>query len=44
MWMAGKEKIKAFNDIMSEDGSLAETPARIIKEMKNATIFTNINN
>ena len=44
VWMAGKEKIKAFNDIMSEDGSLAETPARIIKEMKNATIFTNINN
>lgn len=44
VWIAGKEKIKAFNDIMSEDGSLTEAPARIIKEMKNATIFTNIKN
>jgi len=42
VWIIGKEKIKAFNDIMSKDGSLAETPARIIREMKNATIFTDI--
>lgn len=42
VWIVGKEKIKPFNDIMSKSGNLAETPARIIREMKDATIFTNI--
>lgn len=41
-WVVGKEKIKAFNDIMAKDGSLSETPARIIREMKNVIIFTDI--
>ena len=43
VWIVGKEKTKAFNDIMSEDGSLFETPARIIREMKNVIIFTDMN-
>lgn len=42
VWIVGKEKIKPFNDIMSDKGDLAETPARIIREMKDAIIFTNI--
>ena len=43
VWIVGKEKIKPFNDIMSDSGNLAETPARIIREMKNVIIFTNLN-
>lgn len=44
VWIVGKDKIKPFNDIMSDKGDLAETPARIIREMKDAIIFTDIKN
>lgn len=44
VWIEGKEKIKSFNAIMSNNGNLAETPARIIREIKDAIIFTDIKN
>lgn len=44
VWIVGKEKIKPFSDIMSDSGNLAETPARIIREMKSVIIFTNLSN
>jgi 6-phosphogluconolactonase/glucosamine-6-phosphate isomerase/deaminase len=33
----GKEKKNALERVLAEGGSLAETPARIVREMKNAT-------
>ena len=42
VYIAGEEKKAALQKVMSEDGSLAETPARIIKEMKSVRLFSDI--
>ncbi|MCI0533245.1 6-phosphogluconolactonase [bacterium] len=42
VYAVGDHKKEALKKIAAKDGSLAETPARIMKEMKNAVIFTNI--
>lgn len=41
--IAGEEKMSAFRKIISDEGTLAETPARILREMKEVKIFTNSN-
>ncbi len=41
--VTGEEKHSALQRIRAEAGSLAETPARILNEMENVDIFTNIN-
>lgn len=38
----GKEKSDAFRRVIAKRGSLAETPMRIIHQMKNVQIFTDI--
>lgn len=38
----GQEKIPALRRLQSSSGTLSETPARIIREMKQATIFTDL--
>ena|SRR3989338_4921848 len=42
IFAVGENKRSAIKSIISRNGSLAKTPARIIREMKSATIFTNL--
>ena len=42
VYITGEEKKAALQRVMSENSSLAETPARIIKEMKNVKLFSDI--
>lgn len=42
VFMSGQSKRGALQDILSDDGELSETPARIIREMKNVSVFTDI--
>ena len=41
-FVCGEEKREALKRTLEKKGSLAETPARIIKEMKNPYLFTDI--
>ncbi len=43
VYVAGDAKKSAFEKMISETGTLAETPARILREMKEVKIFTNLN-
>jgi 6-phosphogluconolactonase/glucosamine-6-phosphate isomerase/deaminase len=43
VYVTEEEKRGALEKIQAEKGSLAETPARIIKDLKNVTLFTDIN-
>ncbi|MDP2637203.1 MAG: 6-phosphogluconolactonase [bacterium] len=42
VYMVGEEKRSALERILAKDGALHETPARIVREMRDATIFTDI--
>ena len=42
VFLTGEEKRNALERILAEEGTLAETPARIIREMRDVTIFTDI--
>lgn len=44
VYITGKAKEPVFEKIISETGTLAETPARIIREMKEVKMFTDIIN
>lgn len=41
-FIAGQEKKEAFDRLLKKEGTLAETPARIVHEMKNTIIVTDI--
>ena len=42
VYIVGAEKERALASIMSKKGNLQETPARIMREMKDVSIFTDI--
>jgi len=42
VFISGANKEMALRDTLAEEGSLHQTPARIIKEMKNVALFTDI--
>lgn len=42
MFVVGEEKKNTVRRVLAEKGTLAETPARIIREMKGVRIFTDI--
>jgi 6-phosphogluconolactonase/glucosamine-6-phosphate isomerase/deaminase len=42
VYVVGEEKHDALKRSLAPQGTLYETPARIIKEIKNATVFTNL--
>ena len=42
VYMSGEEKRPALERVLADNGTLAETPARIFREMKNVKIFTDI--
>ncbi|MBI2641965.1 MAG: 6-phosphogluconolactonase [Candidatus Wildermuthbacteria bacterium] len=42
VYMVGEEKREALERILADEGTLYETPARIVREMQNVTIFTDI--
>jgi 6-phosphogluconolactonase/glucosamine-6-phosphate isomerase/deaminase len=42
-FMTGKEKKAAFKKIQAEEGENHITPARIMREMKDVELFTDIN-
>jgi len=41
-YMKGENKKEALTKVMAEEGNLAETPGRIIRELKNVQLFTDI--
>ncbi|MDQ3014974.1 MAG: 6-phosphogluconolactonase [bacterium] len=41
-YMSGDNKKDALQKVMAEEGTLAETPGRIARELKNVTVFTDI--
>jgi 6-phosphogluconolactonase/glucosamine-6-phosphate isomerase/deaminase len=41
-FISGEKKRRAFEKLIAEKGDLAETPARILRELKNVEIFTDI--
>lgn len=41
-YMSGEEKKDALERVLAEKGNLPETPGRIIRELNNVTIFTDI--
>ncbi|MBX4198121.1 6-phosphogluconolactonase [Candidatus Parcubacteria bacterium] len=41
-YMSGENKMEALKKVIAEEGSLAETPGRIVRELKNVTIYTDI--
>ena len=43
VYVVGIKKTQALKKIVKRNGFFHETPSRILKEMKNVTIFTNIN-
>lgn len=42
-YISGENKREALSRVLAEEGKLNETPARILHEMKNATLFTDMN-
>lgn len=42
VYMVGENKKEALRGILAEQGNLVQTPGRIIREMKNVTVFTDI--
>ena len=40
VYVVGEEKRATFERVLAENGALAETPARIIREMKDVRLFT----
>lgn len=42
VYVVGEDKTDALKRILSEEGSLSETPARALREMKSAIIYTDI--
>ncbi len=42
LFACGEDKKVAFERLRAEEGTLAETPARIIKEMKQVYVFTDV--
>lgn len=42
-YITGDGKKKALKEILAVSGKLNEVPARVLSEMKNVTVFTNIN-
>ena len=43
VYVLGREKEKALSSVLLKKGNLYNTPARIIREMKDVSIFTDIN-
>jgi 6-phosphogluconolactonase/glucosamine-6-phosphate isomerase/deaminase len=41
-YMTGDNKREALQKVVAEQGTLAETPGRIVRDLKNVTIFTDI--
>ncbi len=41
-YMTGENKREALRKVLAEEGNLATTPGRIIRELKNAKLFTDI--
>lgn len=41
-YMTGEEKREALNKVLAETGNIADTPGRIIRELKNHTLITDI--
>jgi 6-phosphogluconolactonase/glucosamine-6-phosphate isomerase/deaminase len=41
-FIIGENKREALTKVLAEEGSLAETPGRIVRDLKNHTIFTDI--
>jgi len=42
VYVVGKEKLTALKHLTVEEGTLEETPARVIREMKKVFLFTNV--
>lgn len=42
VYISGEEKRPVLDKVLADSGTIAETPARIFREMKNVTIFTDI--
>ncbi|MDO8633452.1 MAG: 6-phosphogluconolactonase [Candidatus Wildermuthbacteria bacterium] len=42
VYMVGEDKHDALERVLAEEGTLHETPGRIVREMRDATIFTDI--
>ena len=42
VYITGTDKQDAFGRVMAPEGSYAETPARVMRKMKNVKIFTNL--
>lgn len=42
LYITGNEKAAALKRVWEEEGTLADTPARIVREMKNVTLITTI--
>lgn len=42
VFAVGDEKRSALKRMLADEGTLAETPARIIREMKNVQVFSNV--
>ncbi len=41
-YISGENKREAFERLMAEEGTLAETPSRVLHEMKDVVVFTDI--
>jgi 6-phosphogluconolactonase/glucosamine-6-phosphate isomerase/deaminase len=41
-FMSGENKKEALKKVLAEEGSLAEIPGRIIRELKDVTVYTDI--
>ncbi|MDQ3076529.1 MAG: 6-phosphogluconolactonase [bacterium] len=41
-FMTGENKKEALQKVIAEEGILAETPGRVVRELKDVTIYTNI--
>lgn len=42
VFVVGEEKKNAVRHVLAEEGTLAETPARVIREMKNVQVFSDV--
>ena len=41
-YMKGANKKEAFDKVMAEEGNIADTPGRIIRELKKVIIYTDL--
>ena len=42
IFIAGREKEGVLNQVLSEEGTCAKTPARVVRDMKDAVLFCNV--